>query len=135
MTAFAYKAFNSEGRLELGEIEAGHADDVVRILDQRWCVRRDGRLVPADADEFDAFVMPDKTVTDGIGEWKRLSRYLADRGLVVPGDRDAIAAALNAGHWRPYRCVVERYRGRRCDTGVSATLARGSSGDTQRRAA
>lgn len=107
----------------------------VRILDQRWCVRRDGRLVPADADEFDAFVMPDKTVTDGIGEWKRLSRYLADRGLVVPGDRDAIAAALNAGHWRPYRCVVERYRGRRCDTGVSATLARGSSGDTQRRAA
>ena len=44
MTAFAYKAFNSEGRLELGEIEAGHADDVVRILDQRG-------LIPVSVEE------------------------------------------------------------------------------------
>lgn len=38
MTAFAYKAFNRDGRLESGEIEAGHADDVARILDQRGLI-------------------------------------------------------------------------------------------------
>src|SRR5690606_15980846 len=65
----------------------------VRVLDGRWCIRRSGRLVPASADDVDAFVMPDHTVTDGVGEWKRLSKYLADRGLVVPGDRDALGDA------------------------------------------
>lgn len=38
MTAFAYKAFNRDGRLESGKIEAGHADDVARILDQRGLI-------------------------------------------------------------------------------------------------
>jgi len=107
----------------------------VRILDGRWCVRRDGRLVPADPDEFDAFVMSDKTVTDGATEWKRLSRYLVDHGLVVPGDRDSIGDALRAGHWGQYRVPVERYQGRGSDTGVSATLARGSSSPAQHRRA
>ncbi len=38
MTAFSYKAFNRDGRLEIGEIEAGHSDDVTRILDQRGLI-------------------------------------------------------------------------------------------------
>ncbi len=38
MTAFAYKAFNRDGRLESGEVEAGHADDVARLLDQRGLI-------------------------------------------------------------------------------------------------
>ena len=97
----------------------------VRILDGRWCVRRDGSLVPADPDKFDAFVMERGEVTDGFHTWTRLSKYLADRGLVVPGDRDAIGDALRAGHWSQHRVPVERYRGRGSDSGVEATLARG----------
>lgn len=97
----------------------------VRILNGQWCIRRDGHLVPANPDKIDGFVMPDKTVDDGVSQWRRLSRYLADRGLVVPGDRDAIAAALTAGHWGQHRVPVERHRGRGSDSGVGATLARG----------
>ena len=80
----------------------------VRVLDGRWCVRRD------------------HTVTDGVSQWKRLSVYLADRGLVAPGDRDALGGALRAAHWRRIAVPVERYRGRGSDSGVSATLARGT---------
>jgi len=38
MTAFAYKAFTAEGRLEQGEVEATAPDDVVRILDKRGLI-------------------------------------------------------------------------------------------------
>lgn len=97
----------------------------VRIKDGIWHVRRDGRLVLADPDEFDAFVMERGEVTDGFHIWKRLSRYLANRGLVAPGDRDALGDALRAGHWGLHRVPVERYRGRGSDAGVEATVARG----------
>lgn len=99
----------------------------IRILNDQWCVRRAGRLVPISADEVDAFIMPDHTVTDGIGEWARLSKYLADRGLVVPGDRDAIGDLLRAAHWQRIAVPVERHRGRGSDSGVKATLARGGT--------
>lgn len=97
----------------------------VRILDGRWCIRRNGRLIPVEPGDVDAFVLPRGTVDDGHGEWKRLSRWLADHDLVVPGDRDTIAAALKAGHWGPHRVAVERYRGRGSDMGLAKTIARG----------
>jgi|GEM_PF-6518477 len=66
-------------------------------------------------------------VTDGFHTWTRLSKYLADRGLVVPGDRDAIGDLLRAAHWRRITVPVERYRGRGSDAGVGKTLARGAT--------
>jgi len=105
----------------------------IRIFNGQWCVRRGGQPVPASADEIDAFILPDHTVTDGVGEWARLSKFLADRGLVVPGDRDTIGDALRAAHWRRIALPVERYRGRGSDAGVKAAVARGSA--DQRRAA
>jgi general secretion pathway protein F len=44
MTAYGYKAFTAEGRLELGEIEAAAPDDVARILDKRG-------LIPVSVEE------------------------------------------------------------------------------------
>lgn len=44
MTAYGYKAFTADGRLELGEIEAAAPDDVARILDRRG-------LVPVSVEE------------------------------------------------------------------------------------
>jgi len=38
MTAFSYKALTAEGRLELGQLEAATADEVVRLLDQRGLI-------------------------------------------------------------------------------------------------
>ncbi|RIK86608.1 MAG: hypothetical protein DCC69_06600 [Hyphomicrobiales bacterium] len=108
-----------------------------RIWNGEWHVRRDGRLVPAVAGEFDAFIMERGEVTDRYQTWTRLSRYLADRGLVVPGDREALGDLLRAAHWRRIAVPVERYRGRGSDTGLVKTLARGSAprAGQQRRAA
>lgn len=44
MTAYGYKAFTAEGRLELGQIEASAPDEVARILDRRG-------LVPVSVEE------------------------------------------------------------------------------------
>lgn len=44
MTAYGYKAFTAEGRLELGQIEASTPDEVARILDRRG-------LVPVSVEE------------------------------------------------------------------------------------
>lgn len=108
-----------------------------RIWNGEWHVRRDGRLVPAVPGEFDTFIMERGEVTDGYQTWTRLSRYLADRGLVVPGEREALGDLLRAAHWRRIAVPVERWKGHRSDSGVETTLARGSAprAGQQRRAA
>lgn len=115
-TSFATALTITRGELHL---------EPARIKDGQWCVRRDGRLVPADPADHDAFVMERGEVTDGLYTWRRLSHYLANRNLVVPGEREALGDLLRAAHWRRIAVPVERYRGRGSDTGVSATLARG----------
>lgn len=127
-TSFATAITITRGELHL---------EPARIKDGQWCVRRDGRLVPAVPDEFDAFIMERGEVTDGYQTWTRLSHYLRDRGLAVRGDREALGDLLRAAHWRRIAVPVERYRGRGSDTGSVKTLARGSAhrADQQRRAA
>lgn len=57
MTAYGYKAFTAEGRLELGQIEASAPDEVVRILDRRG-------LVPVSVEE--ARQAPRKSMMGGL---------------------------------------------------------------------
>ena len=97
----------------------------VRIKDGAWHVRRAGRLIPLEPGDVDVLVTDRGEVTDGYHTWKRLTHFLRDRGVRVPGDFDAADVALKAAHWRAYRCAVESLGGRRGDTGVEATLARG----------
>ena len=97
----------------------------VRILNGEWCVRRDGRLVPAAADDDDAFVLHDRSVDDGAALWPKLSHFLRDRGVFVPGDRTVLGDAERAGHWGRIAVPVEPWRGDGCDSGVAATVARG----------
>jgi len=107
-------------------VEAGALHlEPVRVLDDRWCLRRNCRLIPVEPSDADAFIMPDGTVDDGIGLWPRTSAYLADRGVYVPGGGDVLAAAERAGHWQRIAVPVESWSSRRSDLGVSATLARG----------
>lgn len=57
MTAYGYKAFTAEGRLELGQIEASAPDEVARILDRRG-------LVPVSVEE--ARQAPRKSMMGGL---------------------------------------------------------------------
>lgn len=109
----------------------------VRIKDGKWHVRRDRQLIPVEPGDVDALITDDWRVDDGSQSWKRLSHYLRDRGLVVPGDREALGDLLRAAHWRRIAVPVERWTGHRSDSGVETTLARGSAhrADQQRRAA
>lgn len=97
----------------------------VRVWNDIWCVRRDGRLVPADPADHDAFLLGSyRVVSDGVHEWRSLSHWLKDRGLFVPGDGGTLADAERAGHWGLHRVPVVPWRERGSDTGVGATLAR-----------
>lgn len=97
----------------------------VPILNGEWCVRRGGRLVPIQPEDADAFILPDRTIDDGVGLWKRLGHFLRDREVFVPGDGTTLATAEQAGHWRRIAIPLEPRQGDNCDTGIEATLARG----------
>lgn len=99
----------------------------VRIWNGAWHVRRDGRLTPLKPGDADALVTDRGEVTDGYHTWKRLTHFLRDRGVRVPGDFDAADVAIKAAHWRAYRCAVESPGGRRGDAAVAATVARGAT--------
>jgi len=110
----------------------------VRVWNDIWCVRRDGRLVPADPADHDAFLLGSyRIVSDGVREWSGLGHWLKDMGLYVPGDGGTLADAERAGHWGLHRVPVEPRRERGSDTGLVKTLARGSAprAGQQRRAA
>lgn len=77
MTAYAYRAFTSEGRLELGEIEAGGADDAASILDRRG-------LIPVSVEESRR--RSATTTTKGAGRRipaPQVTRLLADLSIML----------------------------------------------------
>lgn len=123
-------------RLPVIHNETSHATAIVvvgrelvlepaRVWNDRWHVRQDRRLVLASADDYDAFILNNRIVTDGVNEWTRLSYFLRDRNLFVPGDSGVLADAERAGHWGRITVPLEPWRGQLSDSGLAKTLARG----------
>lgn len=98
----------------------------VRVLNDSWVVRRDGRLVPLDQIEPEpgALLLVSGFVEDGNHRrWSGIREFLLDHGIAISW-QDA-KRAEREGRVRPYRIPVEPRREHGCDTGLAKTLARG----------
>ena len=76
MTAFSYKALTAEGRLELGQLDAATADEVVRLLDQRGLIPVSVEQRRAERQRGGSFFAPSISAA-------QVTRLLADLSIML----------------------------------------------------